>query len=67
MNPAPAELLQLLTIAALQPTTSGHSPITQMRFHIAALAGTKRKSRHAWTRSGSAACSFRYAYVHAGL
>jgi hypothetical protein len=28
MNPAPAELLQLLTIAALQPTTSGHSPIT---------------------------------------
>jgi hypothetical protein len=26
MNPAPAELLQLLTIAALQPTTLGHAP-----------------------------------------
>jgi len=24
MNPAPAELLQLLTVAALQPTSTGH-------------------------------------------
>jgi hypothetical protein len=27
MDPAPAELLQLLTIAALQPTTPGHAPL----------------------------------------
>jgi hypothetical protein len=42
MNPAPAELLQLLTIAALQPTSTGHRPFA---FHIATLAGAKRKSR----------------------
>ena len=42
MNPAPAELLQLLTIAALQPTSTGHR---YQRVHIATLAGAKRKSR----------------------
>jgi len=45
MNTAPAELLQLLTIAALQPTTLEH-PHFQY-FHIATLSGAKRKSRHA--------------------
>jgi hypothetical protein len=51
MNSAPAELLQLLTIAALQPSSS-MTPTTdrlvQVRCSTSQLARlTKRKSRHA--------------------
>jgi hypothetical protein len=51
MNSAPAELLQLLTIAALQPSSSvtpnDGSVGTSALSNIAARAPAKRKSRHA--------------------
>lgn len=43
MNPAPAELLQLLTIAALQPTTSGHSPTVFSAFSHRYPCGHEKK------------------------
>jgi hypothetical protein len=46
MNPAPAELLQLLIIAALQPTTSGH-PFTISAALFTSLPLRARKEKAA--------------------
>jgi hypothetical protein len=52
MNPAPAELLQLLKSAALQPSSSPTTETTSLSmvhalFTSRPVRGAKRKSRHA--------------------
>jgi hypothetical protein len=69
MNPAPAELLQLLKSAALQLSSSPTTWKTKVRWFTTLSTplparSAKRKSRHARINSGNAACSFLEAYVH---
>jgi hypothetical protein len=63
MNSAPAELLQLLTIAALQPSPPTFRPATIWYIiyavHIAARAQHEKKKPPCLNKSGSAACCFR--------
>jgi hypothetical protein len=64
MNPAPAELLQLLKSAALQLSSSPTTETTEVRrfttpFTSLPLSTRKEKAAMPETYSGNAACSFR--------
>nr|WP_314542385.1 hypothetical protein [uncultured Massilia sp.] len=69
MNPAPAELLQLLKSAALQPSSSPTTETTQVGGSLHCphrCIGEMRKEKAAMPDiySGNAACSFREAHMH---
>ncbi|WP_162600540.1 hypothetical protein [Massilia sp. WG5] len=69
MNPAPAELLQLLKSAALQLSSSPTTETTKVRWfnccsHRCPREARKEKAAMPEINSGNAACSFREAYVH---
>jgi hypothetical protein len=69
MNPAPAELLQLLKSAALQLSSSPTTDTTKVRWSTILFTpqparARKEKAAMPEINSGNAACSFREAYVH---